>query len=94
MTPTPDLVLGKEQHSVDFRSEHARRGGFIILFAGMGADLAAAHQPAADRVRAYLVGERGLEPFEACAYASARLEMRLGGPASPIVLASLPEALA
>jgi acetamidase/formamidase len=69
-----------------------RRDG-TILFAGMGADLAAAHQHAVDRAWAYLVGERGLEPFEAYAYASAKLEMRLGGPASPIVLAGLPEAL-
>jgi len=69
-----------------------RRDG-MILFAGMGEDLAAAHQHAVDRAWAYLVGERGLEPFEAYAYASAKLEMRLGGPASPIVLAGLPEAL-
>ncbi|MCJ7711467.1 MAG: acetamidase/formamidase family protein [Chloroflexi bacterium] len=69
-----------------------RRDG-TILFAGMGADLATAHQHAVDRAWAYLVGERGLEPFEAYAYASAKLEMRLGGPASPIVLACLPEAL-
>ncbi|MHB8891863.1 MAG: acetamidase/formamidase family protein [Candidatus Limnocylindrales bacterium] len=69
-----------------------RRDG-MILFAGMGEDLAAAHQHAVDRAWAYLVGERGLEPFEAYAYASAKLEMRLGGPASAIVLAGLPEAL-
>lgn len=69
-----------------------RRDG-VVLFAGMGADLAAAHQHAVDRAWAYLVTERGLEPFEAYAYASARLEMRLGGPASPIVLAGVREAL-
>jgi amidase len=69
-----------------------RRDG-LILFAGMGPDLAAAHQHAVDRAWAWLIEERGLEPFEAYAYASARLEMRLGGPASPIVLAALPEAL-
>lgn len=69
-----------------------RRDG-SILFVGMGADLAAAHQHAVDRAWAYLVEERGLEPFEAYAYASAKLEMRLGGPASAIVLAGLPEAL-
>lgn len=69
-----------------------RRDG-SILFLGQGADLAAAHQHAVDRAWAYLVNERGLEPFEAYAYASARLEMRFGGPASPMVLAGLPEDL-
>lgn len=69
-----------------------RRDG-SILFLGMGGDLAAAHQHAVDRAWAYLVHERGLEPFEAYAYASARLEMRLGGPASSMVLAGLPEDL-
>jgi amidase len=69
-----------------------RRDG-AILFVGMGADLAAAHQHAVDRAWAWLTDACGLEPFEAYAYASARLEMRLGGPASPIVLAVLPENL-
>jgi hypothetical protein len=46
-----------------------------------------------DRAWAWLIGECGLDPFEAYAYASARLEMRLGGPASPIVLAGLREEL-
>jgi amidase len=69
-----------------------RRDG-SILFLGMGADLAAAHQHAVDRAWAYLVEDRGLELFEAYAYASARLEMRLGGPASAMVLAGLPENL-
>ena len=69
-----------------------RRDG-RILFVGMGADLAAAHQHAVDRAWAYLTKERGLEPFEAYAYASARLEMRFGGPASAMVLAGLPESL-
>ncbi len=69
-----------------------RRDG-TILFLGQGADLAAAHQHAVDRAWAYLIDERGLEPFEAYAYASARLEMRFGGPASAMVLAGLPEDL-
>ncbi len=69
-----------------------RRDG-MILFLGQGADLAAAHQHAVDRAWAYLVHERGLEPFEAYAYASARLEMRFGGPASAMVLAGVPEDL-
>ncbi len=69
-----------------------RRDG-NILFLGQGADLAAAHQHAVDRAWAYLIEERGLEPFEAYAYASARLEMRFGGPASAMVLAGVPEDL-
>ena len=69
-----------------------RREG-SILFLGMGDDLAAAHQHAVDRAWAWLIEDRGLEPFEAYAYASARLEMRLGGPASAMVLAGLPEDL-
>ena len=69
-----------------------RRGG-SILFLGMGDDLAAAHQHAVDRAWAWLIDDRGLEPFEAYAYASARLEMRFGGPASAMVLAGLPEDL-
>jgi acetamidase/formamidase len=63
-----------------------------ILFVGMGDDLAAAHQHAVDRAWRGSSAS-GARPFEAYAYASARLEMRLGGPASPIVLAVLPEAL-
>jgi amidase len=69
-----------------------RRDG-SILFLGMGADLAAAHQHAVDRAWTWLMDDRGLEPFEAYAYASARLEMRFGGPASGMVLAVLPEDL-
>jgi amidase len=69
-----------------------RRDG-SILFLGMGADLAAAHQHAVDRAWAWLIDDQGLEPFEAYAYASARLEMRFGGPASAMVLAALPEDL-
>ena len=69
-----------------------RREG-SIQFLGMGDDLAAAHQHAVDRAWAWLIDDRGLEPFEAYAYASARLEMRFGGPASAMVLAVLPEDL-
>jgi len=65
----------------------------MILYAGMDPDITPAHQHAVDRAWAHLVGDRGLEPFEASAYASAKLEMRLGGPASPIVLACLRTAL-
>jgi hypothetical protein len=63
----------------------------MILYAGMDPDITPAHQHAVDRAWAHLVGDRGLEPFEASA--RAKLEMRPGGPASPIVLACLPTAL-
>ena len=78
----------------DARISHPvlRREG-SIMFLGMGDDLAAAHQHAVDRAWAWLIEDQGLEPFEAYAYASARLEMRLGGPASAMVLAVLPEDL-
>lgn len=68
-----------------------RRDG-KVCFVGQGETLAAAHTHAAQRAWAWLLAQ-GLEPFEAYAYASARMEMRLGGPASPQVLACLPEDL-
>jgi len=39
----------------------------------------------------HLVEERGVDPFEAYALISARCDMRLGGPASAIVMAVLPD---
>lgn len=68
-----------------------RRDG-KVCFLGQGETLAAAHTHAAARAWEWLLAQ-GLEPFEAYAYASARMEMRLGGPASPQVLACLPEDL-
>ena len=57
---------------------------------GMGADLNAAIQTAMDQAYALLVEEWGMEPFDAYAYASARVGVRLGGPASPMALACVP----
>lgn len=58
---------------------------------GMGDTLEAAHQVALDQAYALLTHDFGLEPFVAYAYASARVAMRFGGPASPIVLAAVPD---
>lgn len=59
-------------------------------YLGMGATLEEAHQAALDHAfDALLAG--GLDAFDAYAFASARLEMRFGGPASPIVLAVVPD---
>ena len=57
---------------------------------GMGETLEAAQQDALDQAYELLLS-LGLERFEAYAYASARVGMRLGGPASPIVLAVVPD---
>jgi amidase len=58
---------------------------------GMGDTLEAAHQAALDQAYTVLIHDFGLEPFVAYAYASARVAMRFGGPASPIVLAAVPD---
>ena len=39
----------------------------------------------------FLTEEIGLSPFDAYAYASARVSLRFGGPASAIVLAIIPD---
>ncbi len=57
---------------------------------GMGETLEEAHQAALDHGFDFLLAQ-GLEPFDAYAFASARMEMRFGGPASPIVLAVVPD---
>jgi amidase len=67
-----------------------RTGGATMLL-GMGDTLDKAHQVALDLAYDYLVHDLGMAPFVAYAYASARVEMRLGGPASPIVLAVVPD---
>lgn len=39
----------------------------------------------------FLTGERGFSPVEAYAYVCARMSLRMGGPASPLVLAVIPD---
>ncbi len=58
---------------------------------GMGDTLEKAHQVALDEAYNLLINERGLEPFDAYAFASAVVEMRLGGPATGIVMAVVPD---
>jgi amidase len=67
------------------------RIGSDTLCIGMGDTLDAAHQSALDQAFDLLTRTHALEPFEAYAYASARVEMRFGGPASPMVLAVVPD---
>ena len=61
------------------------------LCVGMGETLEAAQQSALDQAFDLLTGDYGLDPFSAYAYTSARVAMRLGGPASPIVIAVVPD---
>lgn len=44
-----------------------------------------------DQAYDFLAEEVGLAPFDAYAYASARVSLRFGGPASPIVLVVIPD---
>lgn len=67
------------------------RRGTSTFCIGLGETLQAAHQQALNQAYALLMETHGLAPFEAYAYASARVGMRLGGPASPLVLAEVPD---
>lgn len=58
---------------------------------GMGETLEKAHQVALDQAFDLLVVDKKLDPFDAYAYVSACVDMRLGGPATGIVLAVVPD---
>ena len=58
---------------------------------GLGETHAAAQRSALEQAYACLVGEWGLDTAEAYAYICARVELRPGGPASPLVLAVVPD---
>ncbi len=58
---------------------------------GMGDTLEQGYQVALDQAYDLLVTGWELDPFDAYAYASARVAMRLGGPATGIVLAVVPD---
>lgn len=58
---------------------------------GLGDTHDAARQDAVEQAYAVLTAQHGLTPFEAYAYASAQVGLRLGGPASPQVLADVPD---
>jgi amidase len=67
------------------------RVGSDTICVGLGEAHTAAYQCALDQAWGVLTGEHGLEPFAAYAYASARVGMRLGGPAGCVVLAVVPD---
>ena len=67
------------------------RVGSSTYCVGMGETLEKAHQVALDEAFDLLVRDKGLEPFDAYAYASACVDMRLGGPATGVVLAVVPD---
>jgi amidase len=67
------------------------RVGNSTLVLGMSDTLEKAHQIALDEAFALLTQEWGLDSFDAYAYASACVAMRLGGPANAIVLAEVPD---
>lgn len=58
---------------------------------GMADTLEKAHQVALDQAYDLLINDWGLDPFDAYAYASASVDMRLGGPATAIVIAVVPD---
>ena len=89
-------AAGRATLRIGLEKDHAlpyprlRRDGTTFCV-GMGETLEEAHQKALDQAFDLLTGKHGLTPFEAYAYASARVGMRLGGPACPIALAEVPD---
>ncbi|PEN12603.1 acetamidase/formamidase [Longibacter salinarum] len=67
------------------------RIGTTTLCMGIADTLEEAHQSALDQAFDLLITQHGLDPFDANAYASARVGMRLGGPCCPIVMAEVPD---
>jgi len=65
--------------------------GKETLCLGMGKTLEEAYQAALDEAWNLLMNECKLHSMEAYAYASACVDMRLGGPANPIVIAAVPD---
>ena len=67
------------------------RVGSSTYCLGMADTLEKAHQIALDEAYALLINDWRLDPFDAYAYASASVDMRLGGPATGIVMAVVPD---
>ncbi|MEO8608040.1 MAG: acetamidase/formamidase family protein [Chloroflexota bacterium] len=67
------------------------RIGSSTYCVGMGETLERAYQVALDQAYDFLVQDKGLDPFDAYAYVSACVDMRLGGPATGIMLAVVPD---
>ncbi|MDZ4767434.1 MAG: acetamidase/formamidase family protein [Chloroflexota bacterium] len=74
--------------NLKFPRLHADGATYLL---GMADTLEAARIVALDEAYDYLVNTRGLPPFEAYAFASARLDIRLGGPATSIIMAVVPD---
>jgi acetamidase/formamidase len=83
------LRIGLEP-AMALRFPRLRRGG-ETFFLGIAESFDDAHALALDQAYDHLVDERGIDPFQAYALISARCDMRLGGPASAIVMAVLPD---
>jgi amidase len=71
------------------RSPRLRIGNDTMIL-GMGKTLPEAIQMACEQAYEYLI-QQGLKPFDAYAYASARVGLRLAGPAGYNVLAVIPD---
>lgn len=67
------------------------RIGTETVFVGLGENREEAWKSALDQAFSYLTTDLCLEPFEAFAYASARVGLRPGGPASSMILAVVPD---
>jgi acetamidase/formamidase len=83
------LRIGLER-AMALRFPRLHRGG-ETFFLGIAESFAEAHSLALNQAYDHLVDDRGIDPFEAYALLSARCDMRLGGPASSIVMAVLPD---
>ena len=83
------LRIGLEP-AMPLRFPRLRRGG-ETFFLGIAESFNEAHALALDQAYDHLVEEREVDPFQAYALISARCDMRLGGPASAIVMAVLPD---
>jgi amidase len=83
------LCVGLEK-GLRLRFPRLRVWGNTICI-GTGETLQAARQAALDTAYDLLITKYGLQPFEADTYTSACVGMRFGGPASPIVLAVVPD---
>jgi len=81
------IELEKARH---ISSPRLRTGSETILV-GLGENHVEARQRAIEQALDYLVDECGLELFEAYTYASARVGVRMGGPAGATVLAVVPD---
>ena len=63
----------------------------FVVALGLEGSLDDAKDRAIRLAHTFLITECGLNPFEAYAYCCARVEIRLGGPASPVALAVVPD---